>query len=184
MRNVILYIAISLDGKIADAEGQVDWLNEMPNPDNSDYGYKKFFDGIDTVLMGNTTYQQVLGFGQGNPYAGKNTFVFTRQKQLKKDKYVVYISGDVTGFIGKLKKQEGKDIWCVGGGEINTSLLAHGLIDEIRVFIMPILLGDGLSIVKPLPRNVHLDLLDSKTYASGVTELKYTIKAHNTDQGS
>ena len=59
-RKLILYIASSLNGKIADAEGRVDWLESMPNPDKLDYGYAEFYDSIDTTIQGNATYKQVM----------------------------------------------------------------------------------------------------------------------------
>ena len=65
MRKLILYIATSLDGFIADEKGKVDWLFQT-----GDYGYKKFLNSVDTLLIGNATYKQILTFGKW-PYKGK-----------------------------------------------------------------------------------------------------------------
>ena len=59
MRLIKLYIAISLDGKIAKPDGDVSWLDELPKPDHSDYGYAEFLSSVDTTLMGNNTYKQL-----------------------------------------------------------------------------------------------------------------------------
>ena len=59
MRKVILYVAISLDGKIAKTDGSVEWLEDLPNPENSDHDYVEFYESIDVTIMGNSTYQQV-----------------------------------------------------------------------------------------------------------------------------
>ena len=133
-----MYIAISLDGKIADKNGGVGWLDEVPHPDQADYGFTDFFASIDTTISGNSTYQQALGFDIGNPYKGKTNYVITRNQALVKDDYVQYISGHVIEFISDLKNQNGMDIWCVGGGQLNALLLDNGLLDEIRIFVMPV----------------------------------------------
>ena len=91
-------MAMSLDGKIAKSDGDVQWLDEIPNPDQLDYGYYNFYATIDTTLMGNKTYQEVLGFGVAFPYPDKQNFVFTRNTVLTKDENVTYISGDIIQF--------------------------------------------------------------------------------------
>jgi dihydrofolate reductase len=178
MRKIILYIASSLDGKIADQNGGVEWLESIPNPEKSDYGYLEFLNSIDTTIMGNMTYRQVLGFDIGNPYKDKKNYVLTRDKSLARDDYVEYISEDIVGFIRQLKSQPGKDIWCVGGGETNSLLLNHGLLDEIRIFIMPIILGKGLPVTSELGSFTDLELVDLKKHSSGVVEINYKPKRH------
>ena len=173
MRKVILYIAISLDGKIARANGSVDWLEKVPNPDQSDFGFFDFIKGIDTVLMGNKTYQQVLGFDVPYPYTDQTSYIFTRNTALDKDENATFISGNIGEFVRDLKKQDGKDIWLIGGGEIIYQLLEEGLVDEAIVHVMPIMLGNGIPLVsKELPDR-FLTLLESKTYPGGAVELRY-----------
>ena len=57
-----VYIATSLDGFIATSDGGLDWLFEIPNPDQSDYGYSEFISGIDAIVMGRNTFEKVLTF--------------------------------------------------------------------------------------------------------------------------
>ncbi|MCJ7716323.1 MAG: dihydrofolate reductase family protein, partial [Anaerolineales bacterium] len=64
----IVYIATSLDGFIARKDGSIDWLMDIPNPDNSDYGFSAFMERIDGIIMGRNTFETVLSFGQW-PYA-------------------------------------------------------------------------------------------------------------------
>jgi dihydrofolate reductase len=175
MRKIILYIASSLDGKIADKTGEVGWLEEIPNPDKTDYGYKEFYDSIDTTLMGNRTWQQVKGFGIGNPYKGKTNYVITRDNSLTRDEHVQYVHGNVVDFVQKIKRETGKDIWCVGGGELIALLFNNNFIDEIRIFLMPIVLGEGILLTGILDNYVHLKLLDTKSYNSGVVEFNYEV---------
>lgn len=176
MRKIILYIACSLDGKIADALGSTDWLHQIPNPEKSDYGYSEFFKSIDTTLMGNKTYQQVLGFDCEFPYKDTKNFVLTRDQSLTKDEHVEYISENLEDFIIDLKGQAGKDIWCIGGGAVNGLLLNYGLIDEIQLFMMPVILGEGINLVDHLGQQINLDLIHKAQYKSGVIELRYKIK--------
>jgi dihydrofolate reductase len=176
MRKIILYIASSLDGYIADSNGSVAWLDEIPNPDKSDYGYAGFYDSIDTVLMGNKTYQQVLGFGIGNPYKGKKIYILTKNDSLTRDENAEYISINIPTFLEELKKQKGKNIWCVGGGEINALLLENYLMDEIKIFIMPVILGSGIPLATQLKSKINLKLINQATYQSGVVALDYLVK--------
>ena len=76
-REIVLYIAQSLDGYIAKKDGSVDWLDQYQN-DSTDYGYRNFYARIDTVLMGRATGEQVLSFGEF-PYLDKDCFVFSRE---------------------------------------------------------------------------------------------------------
>ena len=175
-RKVKLYIAISLDGKIAKADGSVGWLEDLPNPDRIDYGYTDFTATIDTTLMGNSTYQMILSFGIDFPYADKTNYVFTRDASLQKDDNVTFISQDIGPFVRELKAKPGKDIWLIGGAQINTLLLNLGLVDELMIFVMPIVLGAGIDLFAEIPKTTYLNLLGSTTYNTGAVELRYEIK--------
>lgn len=178
MRKVILYTACSVDGKIADKNGGVEWLNEIPNPEKSDYGYADFFDSIDTTIMGNATYQQVLGFGVEFPYKNTENFVLSRDTSLTKDANVQFISENVVDFITEQKSKPGKNIWCIGGAAINGLFLGKNLLDEIQVFIMPVLLGEGIPLASQLSKQCNLELIKTISYESGVLGLSYKVK-HN-----
>ena len=173
MRKIIIYIAASSNGFIAKESGDVAWLDEIPHPEGADYGYHKFYNSIDTTLMGNNTYREVLGFDVPFPYKGKKNYVFTRNSSLTKDENVTYISGDIVSFVKDLKVQEGKDIWLVGGGLVNSALVNHQLVDEMILHLMPYSFGRGIPIFATDLEDTPLELLDSKVYSSGVVELKY-----------
>ena len=112
------------------------WLDEFSKPDEFDYGYSDFLDSVDTTLMGNNTYRQLQGWGLDFPYRDKANFIFTRNRKLNEDGYVKYISQKHIQFVKRLKADTGKDIWLIGGGEINTILLNERLIDELIIFII------------------------------------------------
>ncbi|MFY0600076.1 MAG: dihydrofolate reductase [Cyclobacteriaceae bacterium] len=173
MRKVKLYIAISLDGKIADENGNVDWLDKIPNPENESYEYHDLIESIDTTIMGNSTYQQVLSFPTPFPYAEMENYVLTKDTSLEKDEHVTYVSSNIKEKISDLKQKEGKDIWLIGGAEANTLIHNMGLIDEYMVFVMPIILGNGIPLFSKNHIKQDLKLINCKTYKSGVILLHY-----------
>ncbi|MEO9473887.1 MAG: dihydrofolate reductase family protein [Cyclobacteriaceae bacterium] len=174
MRKVKMYIAISLDGKIADANGGVGWLDEIPHTEGADYGYGDFINSIDTTIMGNSTYQQVLSFPVAFPYTEQENFVYTNNQELTKDEHVTFVSADFEQHIKSLKEKPGKDIWLIGGGQVNTLLHNLDLVDEYWIFVMPVILGDGIPLFADHPVKASLKLIGSKTYESGVTFLHYS----------
>ncbi len=140
-RRVILYIAMSLDGYIADSKGGVDWLSVF----EGDYGYSAFYDTIDTLIMGRTTYHQILSFGVAWPYPGKKCYVFTRRDH-PADPNVTFIGGEIPPVIEDMKSKPGKHIWLVGGAALANSFMHHSLIDEFWIAVIPVILGDGVRL--------------------------------------
>ena len=175
MRKIKLYIAVSLDGKLAKPNGDVSWLDELPKPDHSDYGYAGFLSSVDTTLMGNNTYKQLLGFGIDFPYRGKENYVFTRNEDLKEDQNVKFISQDPVSFVREIKSGEGGDIWLIGGGELNTQLLNGKLIDKLIIFVIPVVLGEGIPLFGSTSIETKLEMIKSNTYSNGVVEINYKI---------
>lgn len=178
MRKIILYIAMSLNGKIARKNGNVDWLESLPNPENTDHGYNEFLQSADTTIMGNATYRQLLSWGIDFPYRNKQNYVFTRNANLTKDENVEYIGKNHVEFARELKMQPGKAIWLIGGGQLNTLFFNHNLIDEIRVFVMPIVISDGIELFEAIPKERVLTLGETKIHSSGGVELRYILEDH------
>ncbi|MBK21431.1 MAG: riboflavin biosynthesis protein RibD [Flavobacteriales bacterium] len=175
MRKIKLYIAASLNGKIAEKDGSVDWLYVKDNDEEIDYGYEKFYESIDTTIQGSSTYKQVESWGIDFPYPDKKNYVITRNKNLKNNHNVEFISENHIDFIKTLKNKAGKDIWLIGGGQINTMLLNEGLIDELQLFCMPIILSDGIDIFEAIPARTDVKLIETKTHDTGAIEMKYQI---------
>lgn len=171
MRKIILYSAASLDQFIARKDGAIDWLFT-----DQDYGFHQFFDSVDTTLMGNKTYQQVLTFGGEFPYKGKENYVFSRNNDLKDNENVHFISENINELITDLKSQSGKDIWLIGGGEINSLFFKNGWIDNIILSIHPIWLGEGLPLFPNFIKQQNLLLKSSKAFDSGLLQLEYAVK--------
>ncbi|NCC71526.1 dihydrofolate reductase, partial [bacterium] len=139
-KKIILYIAISLDGFIATKDGSVKWLDKY-NESKENMGYDDFIKSIDIVIMGNTTYQQILSFDCDYPYKNKKGYVFSNKKT-KKDENITFVSGNIKKIINEL---EG-NIWLVGGANLTNQFINYNLIDEFILFTMPILLGKGIRL--------------------------------------
>jgi dihydrofolate reductase len=174
MRKMILYIACSLDGYIARTDGSVDWLYT-----DADYGYSDFYISVDTVIMGRKTYQKILGAGEF-PYQGKECFVISRSRAGSRDRNVQYPTDDLKVFVGAKKAEAGKNIWLVGGGELTRELLQLQLIDEIMLYVHPLILGAGIPLFRGLPSARNLTLLGCQPHTNGLVELHYacTFSAH------
>ena len=146
MRKVVLYVAMSLDGYIARENGAVDWLHSEDQEEEAS-SFDAFYDTVDTLIMGRKTFTQVVE--ELSPerwvYEGKSCLVYTKEKR-PKDPRVTWIKGDLSALVKALKKQEGKDIWLVGGGELYRAFAAENLIDEYILTVMPKILGQGIPL--------------------------------------
>jgi dihydrofolate reductase len=176
MRKLKLYIAISLNGKIAKPDGSVDWLESIPNPEKTDHGYTDFYKSIDITIQGNNTYKQIMGWGIDFPYADKKNYVFTRNEALVNTENVEFIAKNHVDFVNELKMQDGKDVWVIGGSKLNTMLLNENFLDEIQVFVMPIIIADGINLFESLPNETKLTLIHSQSYSTGAVELRYKVE--------
>ncbi|HYJ05379.1 MAG TPA: dihydrofolate reductase family protein [Chthoniobacterales bacterium] len=174
MRKVTFGGAPSLDNYFARENGAVDWLMWS---DEAAEVMGDYWKTIDTVVMGRKTYEAALQMtkGKSNPYPGIKSYVFSRTLKAKK-KPVEIVSSDATQFVRKLKKQAGKDICVMGGGELAHSLFEAGLIDEIGFNIHPVLLGSGVPLFYPMKRQIDLELLDCKRFKNGCVCVTYRVK--------
>lgn len=176
MRKLILYIASSLNGYIAKTDGSVDWLEQIPNPDNNDYGFSELNKSIDTTIQGNSSYQQLVEWGIKFPYINTTNYVITNNSRLKDNENVKFISENHIEFICDLKAKDGKDIWLIGGGKVNSMLLEYNLIDEIHLYLMPIILEDGIKLFEYIDVIKSLKNINTDSYDSGVLRYKLRIK--------
>jgi dihydrofolate reductase len=159
VRKVTFGVANSLDNFIARQDHGVDWLlwtKEVAAVTT------KFWKTIDTVVMGRKTYEVALKSGTSS-YPGVKNLVFSRTLKKSPDKSVEIISEDAARFIRSLKKQKGKGICVMGGGELAQSLFEANLIDEVGLNIHPVLLGSGIPLFLSMKRQLDLELLECRT---------------------
>ncbi len=162
---VILYIAVSLDGFIADTNGSVAFLDQISSDSESSgdvSGYEAFIQTIDTVIMGHTTYHQVvteLSPGQW-PYAGLDSYVLTHNNLPDKER-IFFRNMPAAKLVQQLKARSSKNIWICGGARVAGQLMEAGAIDEYHLTIIPVLLGQGIRLFPDLTPPVPLKLISS-----------------------
>uniref|UniRef100_A0A832H5I4 Dihydrofolate reductase n=1 Tax=Oscillatoriales cyanobacterium SpSt-402 TaxID=2282168 RepID=A0A832H5I4_9CYAN len=169
--DIVYYVATSLDGYIATDDGGVNWL-PVPDLEGEDYGYTEFYASIDAVLMGRSTYEKSLEFGEW-VYPGKPCWVFSRQQIDINQPDVTLTSRHPDEVVAELKARQLKRAWLVGGGRLATSFRAHGLISEYIITIIPTMLGKGIPLFTPSDRLEKLKLVDTQTFEDGVISLRY-----------
>ncbi len=176
MGNVVLYIAASLDGHIAAADGSVAWLDQFDDP-NDDYGYSEFAASIGAVIMGGKTYRQVLDFGVWH-YKDMPSYIVTSQPLADHpDDDVRQVTGDFPGLVEQIKAETEKDIFFIGGAQLTKAFIEQDLIDEYRIFIMPVMLGKGIRLFLELDSVQSVTLTNTQSYSNGVVELRFSCKA-------
>jgi dihydrofolate reductase len=173
-RKFIVYVAVSADGFIARRDGSVDWL-DCPNL-KGDHGMGAFYRSIDTCVLGRKTYDVSVKFGMADGYAGKKNYVFSRTVAKAASQKVNVVSEDVHIFSERLRSENGKDIWLVGGAELVAAFLDSGQVDEFIIHVIPTMIGEGIPLVAPRHRNVPLKLLTTKRFPDGVVRLHYAVR--------
>lgn len=166
-----LYMATSLDGYIADAEGGIDWLNEYET--GVDYGTEAFMAEVDTLIMGRATFDQVRGFGAW-PYGGKRVFVLTSRPIADAPEGVEGTS-DLAGLIAELR-EDGARVWIVGGPTAVDGCRAMGALDTVELFVMPVLLGAGIPLFGGEADALGLHLVSVDAYETGAVALRYEVE--------
>ena len=175
MRKITFGGANSLDNYFARKNGAVDWLMSSKEA-GAIMG--KYWKTIDTVVMGRKTYEVALKMTRGktSPYFDIRTYVFSRTLKPRPGMPVEIVSEDAAKFLRKLRKQPGKDICVMGGGELAHSLFEAKLIDEIGFNIHPVLLGAGIPLFHPMKRQIGLELLECRAFKNGCVYLLYRVK--------
>lgn len=170
-RKVILYISMSLDGYIATKDNSLEFLS-MVEQEGEDYGYNDFVKSVDAVIIGRKTYEKVIAMGYAYPHTDKDVYILTRTAKPSIGNFKFY-TDDLTRLVNDLKRQPGKNIYCDGGAEIANELMKNNLVDEYIISVIPILLGDGIKLFKDGRPEQRLELISSKQYDTGLTQLHY-----------
>jgi dihydrofolate reductase len=176
MRILSLYIATSLDGYIAKPNDDLSFL-KLVEKEGEDYGYAEFTSTIDTIILGRRTYDWVLKEIGASHYDNgeRDVYVITRTERPGVGKTKFY-TGNLTELVQELKSENGKNIYCDGGAEIVNELLKNDLIDEFIISVVPVLVGDGIRLFKDGRPEQQLELVNTKTFDTGLTQLHYRRK--------
>jgi len=180
-----VFIATSLDGFIARKNGALDWLPGSGGNTSSDshdfetsedYGYQEFFQSVDTLVMGRSTYELALSFPQW-PYQGRKVIVLSSRYS----KTPEHLAPDVQGTSStpeeliKHLAAEGAIHLYIDGGKTIQSFLRAGLIQEITITRIPVLIGEGIPLFGPLEHDIALEHLRTNSFPSGFVQSKYKV---------
>lgn len=177
-RRIILDLAVTLDGFIEGKSGEVDWCIM-----DSEMGFIHFLNQIDTILYGRKSYDL---WGQFTPETehtdaekefwelihSKEKYVFSRT-QKGTDPKAIFINESILEEVNKLKNKPGKDIWLYGGASLITTFINLGLVDEFRLSVHPVVLGEGKPLFVDIKQRLNLKLVNTRTFSSGVVQLIY-----------
>lgn len=178
MARIILYAAISLDYKIAKTDGSIDWLHDPSYAiEGEDFGYQDFYQSVGYTLMGNNTYRQILEMDIPFPYPSTDNYVFSRFKDTRDTEHIQFAKGKILDFVPKLKAQADKDIWLIGGAQINGLLLRAGLIDELILTYIPVFIGEGIPLFTGEYTPSQWQLKETKTYPNSFVQLTYQLQS-------
>ena len=186
MRKVVLYIATSLDGYIADKTGGIKWLEEQNTEQTS---YIDFVKDIDTVILGFNTFNQIVTELSPKvwPYFNMNSYVLTNKEEATKEMIeknigniqeykdkIVFTNESIEKLINELKNENNnkKDVWICGGANIINQLVKLNLIDKYRISIIPTILGSGIKLFNDDNIKINLKLNETRTY-NGIVEVEY-----------
>jgi dihydrofolate reductase len=169
-----VYIATSLDGFIASSDGGLDWLTEIPNPEQSDYGFAEFMRTIDALVMGRKTFETVLTFGDWL----YNVPVFVLSKTLDRLPETVaekaeIVNGDLRAVVDRLHARGYRNLY-VDGGRVIQGFLEEDLIDEMIITRVPILLGDGIPLFGGLSKRLKFKLKKTEELNETLVKSYYT----------
>lgn len=170
-RELIVYIAASVDGYIAPPDEDLSFLHAVAL-EGEDYGYGAFTASVDTVIMGRRTYDKVVAMGVPDPHPGRTLYVITRTPRASKGD-IHFSTGDPVELVRDLKSRPGKHIYCDGGGGLIHLLAENDLIDRYCISTVPVLLGGGIRLFKDGRPHQGLVLEESHSFPSGLVQSWY-----------
>jgi len=174
MTRFSVFIATTLDGFIARPDGGLDFLSIVER-EGEDYGYSKFFDLVDTLVIGRKTYETALSFPSW-PYGGKRVVVMTTKKRVPKynETFFSGTATDLAASLGRRPRSEAdsKRVY-VDGGSVIRQFLAEKILTDVTLSILPIMIGSGARLFGELTSDVNLTLVDSQAFPSGLVQLEY-----------
>lgn len=170
----------SLDGIIAKKDNSASWFETSGNYEKGVVGEDpaEFLKTIDSYVMGSKTYELALELSKdyGWAYGDKPTVVLTNRNLQTDRQNIEFYSGDLGKLVNERLKPKHENVWVVGGSMLTREFIRLRLADEIRVSILPIILGEGLPFFDHIGKEQILHLKDTKAYKNGMVELCYEVK--------
>ncbi len=165
MRKVTLFIAMSLDGYIADYQGKVDWLEGQGDDTETIDSYSAFVKEIDTIVMGWNTYHQIVTELSPDEwiYNEFTTYVITHRECISSEK-INFIDTDPVELVKRLRVENGKGIWICGGANVIHQLVNKDMIDCYYITVIPTILGSGIRLFEDSKKEIKLKLFKTQCY--------------------
>ena len=185
MRKIIVSNYVSLDGFFAGPNGEIDWF--LWNEETTQYSIE-LLNSIDTILFGRVTFELMAGYWPTPASAEENPIITNAMNNLPKtvfSKTLTKADWNNTRLVReidkeeilKLKRESGRDIVIYGSGSIVSAFTKLNLIDDYRIFVNPVIIGNGKPLFKDLKERINLKLLDTMAFGNGVVLLHYFGKA-------
>lgn len=146
------FLGVSIDGFIAGPNGDLAWLDKIPNPDESDLGYLDFISGVDAIVLGRGTFETVLGFDGPWPYELPMIVMTSTLTEVPEKAQNTELSIASPSELVAEMTERGMTKLYIDGGAVVTSFLEAGLLDEITTTTIPVALGSGTPLFGPLSR--------------------------------
>jgi dihydrofolate reductase len=189
MSTAVYYCAASLDGYIAEADDTLEWLTayegayEGTGVEPIEGSYKSFYEEVGALVSGSVTYEFVLGLLGGGgewPYKGKPCWILSSRDlpvPAGEGIDVRIVNAAVSGLYDEMIASAGEgDLWVVGGGNVASQFADEGLLDELRVTVVPVVLGEGKPLFDRRLPGGPMQLTSVVPRDSGMVELRYEIK--------
>ncbi|GAB2897227.1 dihydrofolate reductase family protein [Neomicrococcus lactis] len=176
MTRFVYFVAMSVDGYIADEADSLRWLEPFDKYDDGST-YESFLDTIGSIVMGADTYTWLLKNAKGEwPYKGIPTWVFAhRELPSFPGADVTFARGDIAEWASELARDAaGKDVWVMGGGALAGQFVDAEKLDELRLFTIPVILGGGRPLFA-MRATGSLELTSIKQHDLGVVESIYLV---------
>jgi len=170
----------SLDGMVAKKDNSVSWFetSDYYNKGIGEQDVAEFLKTIDCYIMGAHTYEHALELSRsyGWAYGDVPTIVVSHRNLPVERPNVEIYSGDLNKLVHERLKPNYKNVWLVGGPMLAKDFIRAELADEIRLSVLPVMLGDGLLFFDQIGQERALHLKDVTAYKSGMVELWYELK--------
>jgi dihydrofolate reductase len=178
--SVTIHMVSSLDGYIAKKDNSVSWFETTDQYEKGVSGQDaaEFLKTINCYVMGSRTYEHALELSKsyGWAYGDTPTIVVTNRKLPVERKNIEFFSGDLDKLVNERLKPNYKNVWMVGGAILAKDFIRSKLADDIRLTVLPIILGDGLPFFDHIGQELPLHLKEVTAYKNGMVELWYEIK--------
>ena len=179
-----VYIAVTLDGYIADVEGSVSFLDEYQSSaskEDGDMGFSEFLSSVDLLVMGRKTWDQVISFGEDVwPYGERQVWIWSRQQP--SEIYIpecrahqAKVTNELPEGIWKAANEEGYKHMYIDGGTTIQQFLQHDCVGELILTRVPLLLGSGISLFSSSMNKLPLDHLKTTSYSNGLVQSHYRV---------